>query len=351
MLIQNCIWDLTKITDRDHARLEFPDLTRFKGYWYCAFREGDIHYNHPSGRVRIIRSADGEQWATVRLLEWAGGDVREPKFSIDAEGHLMVNTSVCFVSKEPRTYNGQSGLHFLLDQPADLADDQEMNVSRQSLTWLSTDGVNWGSAYACPSGVNTWRWAVTWHNGMGYSLGYGGKDGQGSLYRTRDGRSWRALLQNVFPSIHGNEASIVFDRDNIAYCLLRGRLTRGMIGIGTPPHYQQWTWKPMSVDWQGGGTAVPVDQAFGGPLRGPKLIRLHDGRFLAAVTTCRPQEDHHVVLFWMNPETAVLTRFTEFEASRSYAGLVEHEGVLWVTFGNDPRSKVELTQIQLPRVE
>lgn len=36
------------------------------------------------------------------MLTWDAGPVREPRFSITADGHLMVHTSVCFVSKTPR---------------------------------------------------------------------------------------------------------------------------------------------------------------------------------------------------------------------------------------------------------
>ena len=96
------IWDGTRITDRKGDRIEFPDLIRFKDHWYCAFREAEIHNNHPSGRGRVIRSADGKKWETVKLLAWECGDVREPKFAITAEGLLMINTSVYFVSREPR---------------------------------------------------------------------------------------------------------------------------------------------------------------------------------------------------------------------------------------------------------
>jgi hypothetical protein len=96
------IWDRSRIPDRTSGRIEFPSLIRFKNHWYCAFREGEIHNNHPSGRARLIRSVEGERWETVRLFDWDCGDVREPKFSITAEGWLMINTSIYFCSREPR---------------------------------------------------------------------------------------------------------------------------------------------------------------------------------------------------------------------------------------------------------
>lgn len=166
-------------------------MLRFKGNWYCGFREGEIHNNHPSGRGRIIRSADGEKWETAARFEWDGGDVREPKLSITAEGWLMVNTSVYFVSKEPRIESttikpddknsytppesrkktDHPDRFYQLDwlgAPLNLSpDDLEQNVAQQSVSWLSQDGEHWESANACPSGINGWRWDVTWYNGMG----------------------------------------------------------------------------------------------------------------------------------------------------------------------------------------
>ncbi|MBM4086688.1 MAG: hypothetical protein FJ272_18030, partial [Planctomycetes bacterium] len=267
---------MTRIPDREKTRLEFPDLIRFKGHWYCAFREGEIHGNHPSGRGRIIRSSDGEAWESVALMAWDGGDVRDPRLSITADGHLMLNSSIYFVSKQPRSKDS----HYQLDGPGTPADDLEKNVARQSVTWLSPDGEHWGSAYACPSGVNTWRWHVTWHNGMGYCVGYTGKDGKGTLYRTRDGKSWRILLNEFFPDGKGNESALAFGADDTAYCLLRGGRTRAMLGIGKPPYYQQWQWKDASVDWQGDGVRRTADAVFRVSPGGPKLIRLSDGRLL-----------------------------------------------------------------------
>jgi len=331
------MWDMTRIADREKTRLEFPDLIRFKGNWYCAFREGEIHGNHPSGRGRIIRSSDGEAWESVALMAWDSGDVRDPRLSITADGHLMLNSSIYFVSKQPRSKDS----HYQLDGPGTPSSDLEMNVARQSVTWLSPDGEHWGSAYACPSGVNTWRWHVTWHNGMGYSVGYTGKDGKGTLYRTRDGKSWRVLLNEFFPDGKGNEAALAFGADDTAYCLLRGGGTRGKIGIGKPPYYQQWQWKDASVDWQGDGVRRTADAVFRVSLGGPKLIRLSDGRLLGA-----GRVDGCVTLFWVDPEKAVFTKFVEADGT-SYPGVVEHEGMIWVTYGLSDASGIFLAKAKL----
>lgn len=358
MLIQGeTIWDYSRIRDRDSGRLEFPDLVRFKGHWYCAFREAEIHNNHPSGRGRVIRSPDGVSWETVTVLDWDCADVREPKFAITAEGCLMVNTSVYFVSREPRepgrspklhgdsTYtppearhpHDRPGLHYRLDflgTPLNLpGDDLEPNTAQQTVTWLSRDGVNWSGAYACPTGVNTWRWAVDWHNGMGYSVAQWGKDTKGALYRTRDGKTWRVLRENFAPKGRCNEGSLAFGEDDVAYCLFRDGVENVVLGVGKPPYYQEWEWKAPDVDYgpEHGG-AKPGREALGASLGGPKLIRLSDGRLVGAGRALGPgRDDGRATLFWVDPDRNVLTVFAEMDGT-SYPGLVEHAGALWVTF-------------------
>ncbi|MFO7908273.1 MAG: hypothetical protein R6U98_36885 [Pirellulaceae bacterium] len=323
------IWDLSRVPDREETRLEFPDLIRFQGDWYCSFREGEIHGNHPTGRGRVIRSSDGVEWQTAALMEWDGGDVRDPRLSVTADGHLMLNSSIYFTSRGGRgTPTNQS---------------EAEGVARQSVTWLSADGETWTSAYACPTGVNAWRWDIKWNGGMGYSVGYAGKDAKGTLYRTRDGKIWRALLSDFFPEGRGNEAAFAFADDNTACCLLRGGPHKAMIGVGTPPDYQEWQWKGAMLDWQGNGELQPVDDVWRGSVGGPKIICLKDGRFLGI-----GRLDGRVTLFWLDPETAVLTKFVEV-AGTSYPGLVEHEGQLWVTYGVGGASSIQLVKVPVPK--
>lgn len=344
--------------DPEKTRLEFPSLIRFKGAWYCAFREGEIHNAHPTGCGRIIRSADARTWETVALLTWEGGDVREPKLSITAEGQLMVNTVITFVAKQPHS-NGDFGrLGYLvngkllpeesLSPGGGPESDHEANAICQSVTWLSSDGENWSSAYACPSGFNTWRWDAIWHNGMGYSMAQWGTGMKGPLHRTRDGKSWRVLTPQCRPDGKCNEGGLAFGRDDTLYCLFRGsNETIASLGIAKPPYYQDWQWKSLSIDWYGDGNLQPIGEVLRVQLGGPKLLCLSDGRLVGAGRTLGPEridgrwrvnptdphgiEDGRVTLFWVDPNQARVTRFAEMDGT-SYPGLVEHEGMLWVSY-------------------
>lgn len=350
------IWDNSRISDRPAGRFEFPDLIRFKDYWYCAFREGVIHNNHPSGRGRVIRSKDGEDWKTVVVLDWDCGDVREPKFAITAEGYLMISTSIYFVSREPREIpqasssvgeisytppearkkTDHSDRHYQLDwlgTTLNLVDhDDEPMVAQQSVTWLSRDGMNWSSAYACPTGANGWRWGTQWHDGMGYSVSQWGKDAKGTLYRTRDAKSWRVLAENIFPKQHGGETSLAFD-DRGAVALLRGNSqSKVFLGTAVGPYFQNWNWQEPMIDWNADGNLEPASKVFGVGVGGPALIRLRDGRFVGAGRVLGPDsEDGCVTLFLVDPAKNTMKRFATCDGT-SYPGLVEHDGEIWVTY-------------------
>lgn len=358
MIQGNPIWTLDDIPGRDRKRVELTNLIRFKDHWYCGFREADVHHNHPSGRVRIIRSRDGVAWETATVFDWDCADVREPHFSITAEGLLMVNTAIYFTSRKPRTdgfarmkgggppkkFDKQPNLSeldedhpfffYLYDNPRVLADASESVVNRQSVTWLSADGINWSSAHACPTGANLWRWDVTWHDGMGYSLAYNGVAANGILFRTRDGRNWRVLKDDVVEDgTGGNESSLVFGDDGTAYCLRRHNAHTGFIGVGEAPHYQNWTWRKALVDWHGDGNVQPVDEFFNNVcLGGPKTLKLKDGRFLAVARALVPDvNDGRVVLFEFDAHNAILTKIAVVDGA-SYGGIAEDDDEIWITY-------------------
>ncbi|MCA1810037.1 MAG: hypothetical protein LC725_11410 [Lentisphaerae bacterium] len=328
------IWDLSRIPDRENTNLEFPYIIRFKDSWYCAFREGDRHGNDPSGRARVITSSDGETWETAVLLEWQGGDIRDPRLSVTPDGQLMINSSVYFIG-EPKP------------DPA----PWEQPGKRQSVTWLSEDGVTWSEAYACPTGFDTWRWDVVWQDGVGYSAGYAGKDVQGTLYHTTDGRTWEPLVENFFPDGRGTEAALGFGADGTACCLLRPRgAGYGMFGAARPP-YLEWQWQSMQIDAANNGE-VETGEAFGrrtdSIVGGQKLLLLEDGRMIAI--TAKGGVD----LFWVEPHKALFTRFARLSDSTTYPGLVEHNGELWLTNsqrmeqGRGIKSGIYLLRLKVP---
>jgi hypothetical protein len=302
----------------------FTDLVRHKGAWYCAFREGLGHVSD-DGRLRVIRSLDGRVWESVALLGWDGVDARDAKLSVTADGQLLLNGAVRFL--------------------APVGEDRH-----QSVTWLSPDGRTWSGPHACPSGLGTWRWSVTWHGQSGYSFGYGGRDAGGTLYRTADGKRWEPVVREVFPPGQASETSLVFMPGGRAYCLLRrDPHTRfpatAALGTAQPP-FTRWTWVDLKVR-----------------MGGPKLIHLAlEGRLLAAVRLYDPVR---TALCEIEPLACRLAQVGDlgkaaWRASEiaplpsagdtSYAGMVWHEGVLWVSYysSHEGRARIYLARVGLP---
>ncbi len=288
----------------------FTDLARFNDAWYCAFREGLGHLCD-EGKLRVIRSDDGERWDSVALMDWDNGDVRDAKLSITADERLMLNGAVRHLS---------------------LPSEESLF---QSVTWRSVDGQLWDGPHDCPTGLNTWRWSTTWHKGFGYSFGYYGKDAGGALYRTADGIKWELVQGDVYPDVvsYGNETSIVFLDDDTAYCLLRrdgDDAFTAQLGISNPP-YADWQWNDLGVR-----------------MGGPKMIRLQDGRLLAAVRLYG--DARRTLLYWIDPTSFQATVCLELPSSgdTSYAGMVEEDNIVTISYYS---SHEEKTAIYLARVE
>src|SRR5437763_295660 len=70
------IVSVTRIWDKG-AHNAFTDLFRWRGQWYCTFREAEAHVGG-DGKLRVLASADGQTWQPVALIAEEGIDLRDP---------------------------------------------------------------------------------------------------------------------------------------------------------------------------------------------------------------------------------------------------------------------------------
>ena len=79
-------------------------------------------------------------------------------------------------------------------------------------------------------------------------------------------------------------------------------------------------------------------------------IRLADGRFVAAVRM--HDNGARTSLAWVEPATGKLTEFLKLPSGgdTSYAGLVFHDGLLWVSYysSHEGKTSIYLAKVQLP---
>lgn len=297
--------DVRKIWDKAPHNA-FTDLIRFDGRWICVFREGKGHVS-PDGALRVIESADGVVWKSAALIQSPTSDLRDAKISTTPDGQLMLG--------------GAEALH-----------DKSVK-SHQSLAWFSRDGRTWSDRHDVAD-PNIWLWRVTWHKGSALGLGYAvGKDRFVRLYSSRDGKSYKTLVDRLFDIGYPNESSIVFDRDK-AICLLRrdGTPNTGLVGIAHEP-YTQWEWKDLKVR-----------------IGGPTMVRVPDGRLLAAVRLY--DRKVRTSLAWVDPVAGALTEFLPLPSGgdTSYAGLVWYDNLLWISYysSHEGRSSIYLARVRVP---
>ena len=286
----------------------FTDLVRFKDHWYCVFREGKGHVS-PDGALRVITSADGEKWESAALITSEDSDLRDAKISVTPQGELMLA--------------GAESLH------------DKNKHSHQSLAWFSKDGKQWSKAYEIGD-PNFWLWRVTWHAGKAYGMGYSvTKDKSLRFYISEDGKKFQTHVERLFDIGYPNETSIVFEGET-CYCLLRrdGKPNLGLIGTSKPP-YKTWEWKDLGIR-----------------IGGPQMIQLPDGRLVAAVRLYDGKT--RTALVWIDPVQGKLTEIVTLPSGgdTSYAGLVWHEGLLWVSYYSsheNRKTQIYLAKVKLPK--
>ena len=289
------------------AHNAFTDLIRWRNRWYCTFREGDSHVGG-DGRIRVLISADGETWTSAALIGEAGIDLRDPKLSITPDERLMIVAGGSI-------YEGKR------------------YIGRQPRVMFSSDGTSWSTPERVLE-AGDWLWRVTWHQGRAYGVTYRSEPGTSgewtaALVSSRDGRRFDRLATFAIPG-RPNEATLRFLPDGEMIALIRREAgdLKAWLGRSRPP-YTTWTWRE---------TAHQVG--------GPNFIRLPDGAWWATGRS-----------YPGGPKTVVarLTLDGGYEpvltlpsgGDTSYAGMVWHDDVLWVSYYASHEAK---TAIYLARV-
>jgi len=284
----------------------FTDLVRFKDRWYCVFREGKGHVS-PDGALRVLTSADGEKWESAALVTSADSDLRDAKITVTPDGRLMLAGAEAVVKP--------SGRH------------------HQSLVWFSDDGKTWTEKRDVGD-PNNWLWRISWHKGNAYGFGYGCGPANRTLrfFKSSDGKTFETQIEKVdVEGTYPNESSIIFLPDDTAYCLLRqdGKPNAGSLGTSHPP-YTKWDWKSLGVR-----------------IGGPDMIQLPDGRFVAVVRLY--DKPVRTSVCWLDPDKGTVTESLKLPSGgdTSYAGLVWHDDLLWISYYSSHEGK---TSIYLARV-
>jgi hypothetical protein len=293
----------------------FTDLIRWRGQWWCTFRESEAHVGG-DGRIRVITSVDGNQWDSAALVEERDIDLRDPKFSLTPDDRLMI---VCGGS----LYLGTKQLK-----------------GRQSRVLFSADGRTW----TAPQKVlaeGDWLWRVTWHEGQAYGAAYrtaantAGAESEWSLklYRSRDGLKWE-LVSPMEVSGHPNETTLRFRKDGELVAMVRRETGSGIGWVGTArAPYKQWTWHES-------------DHRFGGP----NFIELPDGGMIAGTRDYTKAPKYSTLIARMTMERLEPIATLPSGGDNSYPGMAWDNGTLWVSYysSHEGRTSVYLARLKAP---
>ena len=269
----------------DHApHNAFTDLIRFRGRWWCVFREAQAH-DAPGGIVRVLKSETGGGWESAATVEERGIDLRDPKLSVTPDGRLMLLMGGC------------------------VYDDEGEYLTRAPRVSFSEDGATWSVPQKVLS-EDHWLWRATWHGDRAYALsklGEGKGPRRGFLYTSMDGIDWDWITEFKLPGV--SETTLGFQPDGEMIALIRP----GYIGASRPP-YREWTF-------------CETPERIGGP----NFIRLPDGSLWGSGRLFTA-EGPRTVLARMTTSSYEPALTLPSGGDTSYAGMVWHDDILWMSY-------------------
>ena len=289
------------------AHNAFTDLLRHEGRWLCVFREGSANVS-PDGSLRVIASEDGKRWESLSLVTHPTEDLRDAKICVAPDGRLMLN-----------------GAGMIADA----------KVRYHSMVWFSKDGGRTWDGGERIGDPGFWLWRAHWHKGTAYSMGYSTQrvrtERSLRLYTSKTGETFETHVSKLTAPAGCGEDKILFQKDGTALCLLRHETGDKMAQLGrAAPPYTDWTWRDLNLR-----------------IGGPNMIRLPDGRIVAVTRLYRGGT--RTSLSWLDPEKATLTEFLKLPSGKdtSYAGLVWHEGMLWISYysSHEARTSIYLAKV------
>lgn len=306
---------VTKIWDQGQHNA-FTDLIRYRGQWFCTFREADDHVGG-DGKLRVLRSRDGSRWESAALLVEEGVDLRDPKLSVSGDGRLMIVAGGSL-------YQGGKVLK-----------------GRQPRVAFSKDGVTWTPVRRVLA-EGDWLWRVTWHKGKAYGVSYDvGPAGSPreewdlKLFESPDGQDWKLVTKLEVPG-RPNETTLRFLANGECVALVRREAGDKQAWIGTSkPPYKEWKWTPA-------GTQVG----------GPNFIVLPGGAMIAGGRLYGAARKNQTAVGPMTLEKYTPELTLPSAGDNSYPGLVWDNGSLWMSYysTHEGKTSIYLARIRWPGV-
>lgn len=298
----------------------FTDLIIFKEKFYCTFREGSGHIPGTNGTVRIISSADGQNWTSVASLALPGVDLRDPKLSVTPGGKIMVVIG-------GSVYDGSTLLR--RDPLVSFSDTEGADFSVPEKLYI-------------PENIRTeldWLWRVTWYEGKGYGVVYQPVNDHWGIHlvSTEDGIHYDHIAKW---DIDGkpNETTLRFMADGTMVALVRRESEDKMGWAGQSSYpYREWKFKPLSER-----------------LGGPNFLILEDGTLIAGTRNYTGKDGARTSLARITGDGKfefILTLPSDHDTS--YPGMVIKGDKIYISYysGHEGKTSIFLATLWLKPIQ
>jgi hypothetical protein len=286
----------------------FTDLAFWKGQFMCAFREGRAHVA-TDGRIRVLSSADGENWSPAASIELDGFDLRDASLTVMPDNRLMLNGGAA-----PRKTDKD-------------------RAPTGTFVAFSDDGTSWTKPKIIVE-PGRWLWRVSWHDGKAYGVSYSStRPATGNpftaLMVSDDGEHFRDLVPKLLDNGVPTEATLRFAKDGTMYCLQRRDAKSqppksAFFGESRPP-YTDWQWHDLKMH-----------------VGGPNFIRLPSGQWIAAGRFFDKKPVTKVAALDVEKKTIEPLLTLPSGGDTSYPGLVWHEDALWMSYYSSHEGKTSI---------
>lgn len=199
----------------------FTSLSHFYGYFYCAFREANSHWDNTGkdcGVIRVIRSKDGIKWNLYRSFKIKGHDLRDPQLCITSNDQLMITVEDVVYKNHKAIYRNTVAAY-----KKKKGDFSELN----SLQF--TPSVSWN-----------WLWQPTNINGKICGFIY---CPYFAFVHSKDGRTFE-VGEKIDNLPMPTEASVAFFNGSL-YTIVR---TNGKSILGKSGNGNKWQWIPLQYE-------------------------------------------------------------------------------------------------------
>lgn len=282
----------------------FTSLVYYKGYFYCAFRNANKHYD-PSGEdcgvIKIIRSKNSDKWEEFLSFEEDGYDLRDPQLSITPDKRIMLLTEKVQY-KEGKALSRQTCISFI--------------NKKGKYTVLSP--IVFSHAQN-----NNWIWNIEWINGIAYGFIYVPYFG---FVKSNDGSNWQ-VLQKITLDNSPSEASVI-SMDNDNYLAVVRRNINALIG--------KYDIKTSSWEWHDSGVNLGC----------PKIIKIED----RIIVLGRDQgKEKQTAIFQLNINNMSLEKIIGVKGQKdtAYPGVVYRKDILYVSYYNGDGKKGDIYFVKI----